>query len=143
HDDGLAMLAVEGLEQAQDFVPGLAVEVASRFVAKQEGWVGDNGAGNAHALLFAARELPGIMLRAMAETDHSEGGLDMLAPFTLREMRQKQRQLDIALGRDHREQVIELKDETDMTRAPCGQLAVAELVDAIAAHLDAAVGRAI
>jgi len=47
HDDGFAVLTIERLEEVKDFVARLAVEVAGRLVAQQQGWVGDNGAGNA------------------------------------------------------------------------------------------------
>ena len=36
HDDGLAVLAVERLQQVEDLVAGLAVEVAGRLVAEQQ-----------------------------------------------------------------------------------------------------------
>ena len=48
------MLAIEGLEQIKDFVAGFSVEVARRLVAEQQSRVGDDGAGDADALLFAA-----------------------------------------------------------------------------------------
>ena len=57
HDDGLAVLAVERLEQAEDFVAGLAVEIAGRLVAEQQRRIGDDGARDADALLFAAGKL--------------------------------------------------------------------------------------
>ncbi len=38
HDDGLAVFAVQRLEQIQDFVAGLAVQVAGRLVAQAAGW---------------------------------------------------------------------------------------------------------
>ena len=65
HDDGLAVLAVERLEQAEDFVAGLAVEIAGRLVAEQQRGIGDDGARDADALLFAAGERARIMLRAV------------------------------------------------------------------------------
>src|SRR3989304_5051475 len=57
HDDGLAMLPVELLQQAEDLLGGLAVEVAGRFVADQEGRVGDDRPGDCPALLLAAGTL--------------------------------------------------------------------------------------
>ena len=69
HDDGLAVLAVERLQQVEDLVAGLAVEVAGRLVAEQQRRVGDDGARDADALLLAAGELPRIVLRAVGEPD--------------------------------------------------------------------------
>ena len=40
--------------RVQDLVAGLAVEVAGRLVAKQDRGIGDDGAGDADALLLAA-----------------------------------------------------------------------------------------
>ena len=55
-----------------------------------------------------------------------------------RQRRQQQRQLDVALGRQHRQQVVELEHEADViARASCASCAVAELVDALAGDLDA------
>ena len=59
HDDGFPMLAVERLEERENLVAGFAVEIARGFIAEQDCRIGDDGAGDAHALLFAARELRG------------------------------------------------------------------------------------
>ena len=58
HDDGLAVVAVERLQQIEDLVAGLAIEVAGRLVAEQQRRVGDDGARDADALLLSAGELP-------------------------------------------------------------------------------------
>ena len=57
-----------------------------------------------------------------------------------RELGQQQRQFDVALRRQHRHQVVELEHEADLRGAPLGERAGAELVDALAAHRDAAAG---
>src|SRR5690348_8899287 len=54
HDDGLAVLAVEPLQQRQHFFRRLAVEVAGRLVADQQGRIGNDRARNGDALLLAA-----------------------------------------------------------------------------------------
>src|SRR5258708_35893802 len=56
HDDGDA-LVVEFLEHAHHLDGGLAVEVAGRFVGEEDLRLVDEGAGDGHALLLAAREL--------------------------------------------------------------------------------------
>jgi hypothetical protein len=53
HDDGLAVIAVQSLQQTEDFIPRFSVQIAGRLVAKQQGRVGDNSARDASALLFA------------------------------------------------------------------------------------------
>ena len=120
----------------------LAIEVAGRLVAEQQRRVGDDGAGDADALLLAARELarvvvgaigrgrrrrarsPRACLRSAAESLVSSSGSS-----TLRCRRQ------------HRQQVVELEDEADVRRAPAGQLAPPTAVDALAADLDRSAGR--
>ena len=62
HDDRLAVLAVERLQQVEDLVARLAVEVAGRLVAEQQRRVGDDGARDADALLLAAGELARVVL---------------------------------------------------------------------------------
>ena len=57
HQDRLLVLAHEHVEELQDLAGALAVEVAGRLVAEQEGGVGHDGAGDGHALELAAREL--------------------------------------------------------------------------------------
>ena len=69
HDDRLAVLAVERLQQIQDLVAGLAIEVAGRLVAEQQRRIGDDGAGDADALFLAAGELARIVVRPVGEAD--------------------------------------------------------------------------
>ena len=66
HDDRLAVVAIERLQEVEDLVPGLAVEVAGRFITEQERRVRHDGTGDPDALLLAAGELPRVVLRAIA-----------------------------------------------------------------------------
>ena len=61
------MLAIQGLEQVEDFVAGFAVQIAGRLVAEEERGIGDNSASDADALLFAAGETPRIARREFFE----------------------------------------------------------------------------
>ena len=54
----------------------------------------------------------------------------------LRQLGQQQRQLDVALGGEHRQQVVELEDEADVLRAPARQLAARQRADVRAADFD-------
>ncbi|KAG1081628.1 hypothetical protein G6F40_015417 [Rhizopus arrhizus] len=138
HDDGLAVLAVELLQQAQDLFGGLAVEVAGGFVADQEGGVGDDRAGNRHALLLAAGQFIRAVAAAVGQAD--QGQRDLRIALALRgvEVGQQQRQLDVLLRGQHRHQVVELEHEADVVAAPGRQLAAAHLVDALAFDADLA-----
>ena len=55
HHDGLAVLAVERLQQVEDLVTRFPIEVAGGFVAEQQRRIRDDGAGDADALLLPAR----------------------------------------------------------------------------------------
>ena len=69
HDDRLAVIAVERLQQIENLVARLAIEIARGLVAEQQRRVGDDRARDADALLLPARELPRVVLRAIGEAD--------------------------------------------------------------------------
>ena len=81
HHDGLAVVAVERLQQIENLVAGLAIEIAGRLVAQQQRRVGDDGAGDADALLLAAGQLPRVVLRAIGEADDLQRDRRALAPL--------------------------------------------------------------
>ena len=83
HDDRLAVVAVERLQQVENLVARLAIEIARGLVAQQQRRVGDDGAGDADALLLAARELPRIVLRAFGEADDFQRDARPLSPLRL------------------------------------------------------------
>ena len=139
HDDRLAVLAVERLQQVEDLVAGLAIEVAGRLVAEQQRRVGDDRARDADALLLAAGELPRDSASSRSARPTTDSATcDALAPLGLRQLGQQQRQLDVSRRGQHRQQVVELEDEADVARPPPRQLAAGQLVDAIAADVDRA-----
>ena len=75
--------------------------------------------------------------------DELQGRLHVLLAAGAREIREQQRQLDIALRREHRHEVVELEHEADVPRAPLRKLAVGELVDALAGDHDLAFVRTV
>ena len=72
HHDRLAVIAVERLQQVEDFVAGLAIEIARRLVAEQQRRIGDDRARDADALFLAAGELARVVLRAIGQADDLE-----------------------------------------------------------------------
>ena len=60
---------IEGFEQIDDFLAGMAVEVAGRFIGQNQGWLHDGGAGDGDALALAAGELIGAMVGAIFQTE--------------------------------------------------------------------------
>ena len=83
------------------------------------------------------------MLGTIREADDSQRDGDALSTLGFRQPRQEQRQLDIAFGGEHGQQVVELKHETDVLRPPARELAAAERADALAADFNRAAARRI
>ena len=76
------------------------------------------------ALLLAAGELRRAVRAAVAEADDLDQLLEPLAVGLA--ARDRQRQHDVLLGRQHRQQVEELEDEPELVAAQLGQRAVVE-----------------
>src|SRR5487761_2096617 len=136
HDDRLPDLVVEAREQPQDLLRGHPVEVAGRLVGDDQRRIGDQRPRDRDPLLLPARQLVGKVRRAVGQADELEGSLDALAALGARQRRQLQRQLDVAERRQHRHQVVELEDESDVHRAPQREIGVREARDVDAADAD-------
>ena len=117
------------------------VEIAGWLVADEEGWIGDEGASDADALLLSAGKLARLVPRPVGQPHDLERRLHMGAAIGSTEPGEQQRQLDIAFGREHRHQIVELKYESHMARPPMGELAVRQLVDALTADRNLALVR--
>ena len=59
--------------------PDFAIQIAGRFVAQEQCRVGDDGAGDADALLLTARELPRVMVRRVRRGRRPAAPSDVLA----------------------------------------------------------------
>ena len=62
-------LVLEPAEDPVDLVAGLRVELAGRLVGQDEDRVLDQGPGDRHPLLLAARQLVGPMVEPVAQAD--------------------------------------------------------------------------
>src|SRR5574337_1475037 len=111
HHDGLAVLAVEFLQQSQDFLGRLAVEVAGRFVADQQGRVGHDGARDRDALLLATREFTGLVRSTVGQPYQLKCNPGILPALRSRQPGQQQGQFHIPLRGQSRHQVVELEHE--------------------------------
>src|SRR5688572_22939798 len=81
HDDRLSVIAIERLQQIENLVTGLAVEIASGFVAEEKRGVRYDRTGNADALLLSAGQLARIMLSAICKADDLQRNRDALSPL--------------------------------------------------------------
>ena len=116
------------LEQAiDDELTGIAVEIPGGLVSEQQLWSGDEGAGDRHALLLAARQLARVMRQAMTEADRREGfcrgGKCIGATAELEWDR------DILQGRHRGQQVEGLKDDADPSAAEPGERILVEAAE--------------
>src|SRR6266571_2329709 len=143
HDDGLAVFSVQRLQQIQNLIAGLSVEVACRLIAEQQRGVADNGAGDANALLFAARELTGIMPGSVRKPHDPQRRRHVFLPLALGEVRQQQGQFHVPLRREHGRQIVKLEHEADVARPPRSQSAARQRIGALATDGDRALRRPI
>ena len=118
HHDGLALPAIEHLEQGKNFVGGFAIQIAGWLVAQKNGRVGDDGAGDADPLLLSPRHFARLVRRAVPEPHQGQRGIDMGLALGAGEAGEQQRQFDIGRSRQHRHQIVELEDKADMAGAP-------------------------
>ena len=78
----LPISAIESFHHRQNFFGGDAVQIACRFIGHQNGRVGDDGAGNGHALLLAAGHFTGIVIHPVVQAHHGKRHFGMLAPLS-------------------------------------------------------------
>src|SRR5439155_23604764 len=112
--DRLAELLVQPPQQREDFLRRLRVEVSRRLVRQNQIRIGDDGAGDRHALLLAARQLARQVPEAVSETHQLQRRGGVLHAFLFLERGELQRQLDILNRRQHRNQVKTLEDKADV-----------------------------
>jgi hypothetical protein len=113
---GQAALPPEGVEQADDLVPGVLVQVPGRLVGQQDLGLLDQGAGDGHPLLLAAGQFARQVLRPVAEPDAVQGGSDPFVPLRVVHGERDQRGLDVLVRAERGDQVEGLEDEAERVR---------------------------
>ena len=126
-------------DEAEDLGRGLGVEVARRLVGEEHRRARHERAGDGDALLLAARELGGPVRAAVLEAGRRQ---ELLEPLALGPRAcDRERQGDVLLRRQHREQVEELEDEADVATPELREVVVLERRDVDAVDLDRAARR--
>ena len=143
HDERLPEAAVERREERQDGARRLLVEVPRRLVGEDQTRPRDESARDRHALLLAARQRPRGMLRAVGKPHGVQGGPDLPRPLRARQGQEQQRQLDVLVGREHRDEVVLLEDEPHRPRPPARERSRRHGADRVAPHLDRPLGGAV
>src|SRR5262245_28899310 len=122
---GLLQLA----HQVEDLLGRTCVEVSGRFIGDNQGRIGDDGPGDADALLLAARKLPRTMPEAVRQPDEVQRGKHLALALGAAQVQKQERQLHVFIGREHRQKMVKLKDEPDAARPPLRELAFRHLRD--------------
>ena len=138
HDDSLAQIGVQAFEQGHDVGGGHPVQVAGGFVGHDDVRVGDDGPGDGHALLLAAGKLVGLVVGAVGQAHGGQGGQGVVAPGGGGKACEQKRQLDVFLGGQDRNEVVELEDEAHVAASPHGQFTFRQGGDVRAPDGDAA-----
>ena len=110
-----ALLLGEVVHQVHHLAAGLLVERGGGLVGQDQARAAGEGARDRHALALSARELRGILLRALAEADSVEHRLGAPARFGAGGVRvEEQRHLHVLRGGQRVEQVVRLEDVADL-----------------------------
>ena len=67
HGDALAVFMAGSAQQTQDELGSIAVEVAGRFIGKDDLWPGSQSSGNGDSLLLAAGQLTGPVVEPVGQ----------------------------------------------------------------------------
>ena len=81
HDHRDALLRIEVGEQLHDLAAACGIEIAGRLVGQQHQRIGDDGAGDCHALLLAAGQFGRRMVLAACQAHAMQGLHGTFAPL--------------------------------------------------------------
>src|SRR6185295_18747120 len=141
--DGFFHFGVESREYVQNLFTGTRVEVSGWFVGQNQIRIGNDRARDRDTLFLTTRELLRLVMHAVTQADEIERGFNVLATLCFRQFRQQQWQFDILESSQHRHEVESLKDVTDVSVAPNGELALSHARQVRAHDLDLALSRTI
>ena len=137
HDDGVA-LGVQLQQNLDHLGAALRVERAGRLVGQQHVAAVHEGARNAHALLLPAGELARLVLQAVGHAQAREQRQGALAPRFALAACVNCRHLHVAKGAQITQQVVALKNKTEMLAPQLSQFIGTQLAGRPAGHAVAA-----
>lgn len=129
-----AGLLVELVEQGDDLRARRAVEIARRLVGKQDARLVGEGAGDGHALLFAARELAGEVVQTVAEPHARQQVARLLAGVAAAP--ELQRDLHILLSGERGNKLKRLENEPNFLPTQAGPCVLIEARQVLAVQQD-------
>src|SRR5829696_3792393 len=136
HHHGLSELVDRLAQQLEHLAARLRVEVAGGLVRKHDGGLRRERARDRDALLLAAGELRGPVGQAVAQADRVDQPVE---PLALRlAPGDRQRQDDVLLRSENRDQVEELEDEAELVATQPRERSVVQPGDLHSVDRDAA-----
>ena len=115
HNGGLVELAADSLHQQDHIHTGFGVQIAGRFVSKDNGGLCCKGAGNRYSLLLAAGEIVWHIFEFSLQAESVDNlfykACISLAAVDLNGVH------DVFVHIENREQVVVLKDKADVSAA--------------------------
>ena len=117
HQHGDAVVHVQAPQQLHDLAAALGVQVAGGLVGQQHGGLGDDGAGNGHALLLPARQFGRCVVFPARQADRCQRLAGGRAACAGRFAAVQQGQLHVLLRRGARQQVEALKHKAQIAAA--------------------------
>lgn len=114
-NQGGGLIAVKGEQQVGNALTGLAIEIAGRFISKQQVRATAEGASQRHALLFTAGKLSGQMLQTPAQPQLFQQSDCLSAAGFVAFTTQQRGKLHVLQRTEGRHQHKRLKDEANMT----------------------------
>jgi hypothetical protein len=126
HEQSAPKLTVDPAEQGHDFRAGGAVQIAGGLIRYDDPGIGHNGAGYGHALFLAAAHLPGEVIMPIGNARQLERGDNLPVPLWCGEIMEQQGKLNVLVGRENGNEVVELKNVPHMRGAPLCQFTPGE-----------------
>ena len=121
-DEGLPEFVAQAEEEVVQLFLVVRVEAARGFVGEDHVGVVHEGAGHGHALLFAARELCGLVVGAVGEAHEVEELEGAALNLALVAAGYHAGNEDVLLGGELGEELVELEDEAEVFAAEAGEL---------------------
>ena len=125
HDDGQSLI-VKSVEHVENRTPGLAVQIAGRFVCHQDRGVGDQGSRDRHALLLASGELVRAMIEPVGKAHQLKLGDGEFMSLGSGHALVEEWDLDVLDDGEFADQVERLEHESDATSPGAAQGGVIE-----------------
>ncbi len=139
HEAGV-VLAVECQHQFEHGGSRLFIEVAGGFVTEHAGRTIDQGTRHGGALAFAAGELAGLVLQAVAQADGLQQRPGALRSILYTGPVEQHRQHHVFQRGEFRQQVVELIDEAKRPVAECTACRIGQSAHLLATDVDFAGG---